>query len=275
MTSRSHAPAESPLKKFRPVRSFSEVSATVCHGAGMTTKHWLPTLALLALTAGCGGGSSGTEHRTAADPPRPTPPPAGDFVKVIDNPWMPWRPGTVWHFIGQTADGTERTVVTVTHRTRVVQGVRTRLVHDVVHVNGKLLEDTFDYYAQDKHGNVWYFGEDTKEYDGSKVDSSGSWEAGVDGARAGIAMEGSPEVGDRYFQEYYPGEAMDQGKVLATGASVTVPYGSLTGLLKTKDFTRLEPKGDEHKYYKRGVGVVLENSLYEKDTTKLVSMQRP
>jgi hypothetical protein len=156
-----------------------------------------------------------------------------------------------------------------------VLGVRTTVVHDVVHVDGQLLEDTYDWYAQDKHGNVWYFGEDTKEYDGSEVDTSGSWQAGVDGARAGIAMEGHPTVGDRYFQEWYPGEAMDQGKVLATDASTSVPYGHLTGLLKTKDFTRLEPKGDEHKYYKRGVGVVREISLFEKDDTKLVSMARP
>jgi hypothetical protein len=240
----------------------------------MTTRLWLPTLALLALSAGCGGASGGSDQPAATDPPRPTLPAASDFVAVVDNPWMPWRPGTKWHFVGKTADGTERTVVTVTHRTHMVLGVPTTVVHDVVHVDGRLLEDTYDWYAQDKHGNVWYFGEDTKEYDGSKVDSSGSWRAGVDGARAGIAMEGDPHVGDRYFQEWYPGEAMDQGKVLATDASTSVPYGHLTGLLKTKDFTRLEPKGDEHKYYKRGVGVVREVSLYEKDDTKLVSMHR-
>jgi hypothetical protein len=241
----------------------------------MTTRLWLPTLALLALCAGCSGGSGGGDQPGAKDPPRPTPPAASDFVRVIDNPWMPWRPGTTWHFVGETADGTERTVVTVTHRTHMVQGVRTTVVHDVVHVDGRLLEDTFDWYAQDKHGNVWYFGEGTKEYDGSKVDASGSWQAGVDGARAGIAMEADPHVGDRYFQEWYPREAMDQGKVLGTNAATSVPYGHLTALLRTKDFTRLEPKGDEHKYYKRGVGVVREVSLFEKDDTELVSMHRP
>ena len=97
---------------------------------------------------------------------------------------------------------------------------------------------------------------------------------GSTATRAGIAMKAHPKTGDRYFQEWYPGEAMDQGEVLATDASARVPYGRLTGLLETKDFTRLEPKGDEHKYYKRGVGVVLENSLYQKDVTRLVSMQQ-
>jgi hypothetical protein len=241
----------------------------------MTVRRWLPALVLMTLVAGCGGGSGGTKKPATKDPAKPTPPAASDFVDSIDNPWMPWRPGTTWRFVGKTADGTERTIVTVTHRTHLVQGVRTTVVHDVVHLNGRLLEDTFDWYAQDKDGNVWYFGEDTKEYDGSKVDTSGSWAAGVDGARAGIAMEGDPQVGDHYFQEWYPGEAMDQGQVLDTDASANVPFGHLTGLLKTKDFTRLEPTADEHKYYKRGVGVVLEISLHEKDTTELVSMDRP
>jgi hypothetical protein len=247
-----------------------------CHVSCMRTRPWIPTLLLLALTTACGGSGSGSAAVEKPTAPRPPSlPAAGSFVDTIDNPWMPWRPGTVWRFVGKTADGTERTVVTVTHRTRMVQGVRTTVVHDVVHLNGKLLEDTFDWYAQDSRGNVWYFGEHTKEYDGSKVDTSGSWEAGVDGAKAGIAMEGHPTVGDRYYQEYYPGEAMDQGRVLSTDASADVPFGRFTGLLETKDFTRLEPKADEHKYYKRGVGVVLEVSLYEKDETELVSMDRP
>ena len=240
----------------------------------MTRRLLLIPVALLALTAGCGGDSGSTGSRPK-DPAPSTPPAASSFARTVDNPWLPWRPGTRWHFVGATPDGTERTVVTVTHRHHTVQGVPTTVVHDVVHLDGALLEDTDDYYAQDGSGNVWYFGEDTKEYDGTKVDASGSWQAGVDGARAGIAMPADPTPGDRYFQEYYPGEAMDQGKVLRTDASVTVPFGHATGLLETKDFTRLEPKGDEHKYYEKGVGVVLEKSLHEQDVTRLVSMTRP
>ena len=193
-------------------------------------------------------------------------------MRTIDNPWMPWKVGTRWHFVGRTAAGTERTVVTVTHRTRVVAGVTTTVVHDVVRLDGRLLEDTDDWYAQDAAGNVWYFGEDTKEYAGGSVDTSGSWEAGVDGARPGIAMLAHPEVGDAYRQEYLRGEAEDQARVLARAATAKVPYGDLSGLLETKDFTRLEPRADEHKFYARGVGVVLEVSLHAKDRTELVSM---
>jgi hypothetical protein len=238
-----------------------------------TTSLRFPALlvALACVTAGCSGHDQ-TPTASADAPAVSTPPAPGDFVATNDNPWMPWKVGTRWRFLGQTADGTERTVVTVTSRKRVVDGVTTTVVRDVVRLDGKLLEATDDWYAQDSAGNVWYFGEDTKEYDGAKVDTSGSWEAGVDGAKPGIAMLGDPHVGDVYFQEFYRGEAEDQAKVLATDATASVPYGDLTGLLKTKDFTTLEPTADEHKLYAKGVGVVLEVSLHEKDRTELVSM---
>jgi hypothetical protein len=230
---------------------------------------------LLALTvAACGGRASSSASRT------PSPavahlsaaPSPGDFVGVIDNPWMPWRVGTRWRFVGHTADGVEHTLVTVTPRKRVVDGVTTTVVHDVVHRNGRLLEDTYDWYAQDASGNVWYFGEDTKEYDGTSVDTAGSWEAGVDGAKAGIVMLAHPSTGAAYRQEYDRGNAEDEARVIATGTAATVPYGLLHGLLETKDFTRLEPTGDEHKFYAKGVGVVLEVSLHAKDRTELVGM---
>jgi hypothetical protein len=149
------------------------------------------------------------------------------------------------------------------------------VVRDVVRLNGTLLEATDDWYAQDASGNVWYFGEDTKEYDGAKVDTSGSWEAGLDGAVAGIAMPAHPRVGDAYRQEYLAAQAEDEARVVATDAAARVPYGRLSGLLETKDFTRPEPKADEHKYYARGIGVVLEVSLHQKDRTELVSMTGP
>lgn len=185
---------------------------------------------------------------------------------------MRWTPGTRWVFTGRTADGNERTVVTATDRTKVVNGVATVVGHDVVYREGKLLENTYDWYAQDHEGNVWYFGEDTKEYDGKNVDTAGSWEAGVDGAEAGIAMLASPAPGDAYRQEYYKNEAEDQAKVLRLDASASVPYGHMSDLLETEDFTRLDPSAAEHKYYAKGVGVVLEVSLKQQDRTKLVSM---
>jgi hypothetical protein len=200
-------------------------------------------------------------------------PSPSSFVDVIDNPWMPWPVGTTWHFVGESGAGTERTVVTVTRRKRVVDGVVATVVRDVVRVDGRLLEKTFDWYAQDSHGNVWYLGEDTTEYDESgKADTSGSWEAGVHGAKPGIVMLAHPARGASYRQEYLKGEAEDQAKVLGFHGTAAVPYGHLHGLLRTYESSRLEPKADEDKFYERGVGVVLEQSLHEKDRTELVSM---
>jgi hypothetical protein len=238
------------------------------------------TLMIVGALTGCSAGTlsaagPSTSAASVAGPGVPTAPPAGDFVRVIDNPWMPWKVGTVWRFTGRTADGTEHTVVTVTPRTRIVDGVTTTVVHDVVRVDGTLLEDTDDWYAQDRSGNVWYFGEDTKEYDGGTVDTSGSWQAGLDGASAGIAMPAHPTVGRSYRQEYLAGEAEDQARVLATDATARVPYGPFSGLVETRDFTRLEPKADEHKFYAKGIGVVLEVSLHQKDRTELVAMTGP
>lgn len=264
----------------------------------MTTvriQRWLVLAASTAVVAGCGGNGDTTTgaapsrdsstSQTASPTPSstgestptdtvttlPTPDPA-DFVTKIDNPWMPWQPGSRWVYTGSSEDGPERTVVTVTDRTKVVAGIEAVVVHDVVYRNGVLLEDTYDWYAQDREGNVWYLGEQTKEYDGKKVDTHGSWEAGVDGAVAGIAMLASPTPGDAYYQEYYKGEAEDQARVLSLNASAVVPYGRVSPLLKTRDFTQLEPAAAEHKYYAKGVGVVLEASLHDKHRTQLVTM---
>jgi hypothetical protein len=265
--------------------TFSAASATAGQGRPMSTSRHRPRalalpLLLLGAATGCAGGTpsaagpTGVESSTVS-PAVPTAPPPASFVRVIDNPWMPWKVGTVWRFTGRTADGTEHTVVTVTPRTRVVDGVTTTVVHDVVRLDGTLLEDTDDWYAQDRSGNVWYFGEDTKEYDGGTVDTSGSWQAGVDGASAGIAMPAHPTVGQSYRQEYLAGQAEDQGRVLATDATARVAYGAFSGLVETRDFTRLEPTADEHKFYAKGIGVVLEDSLHQEDRTELVAMTGP
>ncbi|HEY3015849.1 MAG TPA: hypothetical protein VGJ41_12100 [Nocardioides sp.] len=236
----------------------------------------LPALAALALAlSGCGDSNSDTPANTdvgiSGGLPAHAPAPS-EFVDEIDNPWYPAPVGRVWRYVGQTADGTETNVVTITARTRVVDGVTTRVVHDVVWLDGVLLEDTFDWIAQDTDGNVWYFGEATREYDGDQVDTAGSWEAGVDGATAGIIMPADPATGDAYRQEYLKGEAEDQAKVLAIDATATVPYGAETGLVQTLDFTQLEPDADEQKYYARGIGLVLSNALHQKDRSELVAM---
>jgi hypothetical protein len=149
--------------------------------------------------------------------------------------------------------------VTVTRRAkRVAAGIDALVVHDLVTERGRWVENTYDWYAQDRAGNVWYLGEDTTEYeDGKAVSMEGSWEAGVDGARAGIAMPAHPRVGMAYRQEYYAGHAEDRARVLSVDEQAGVPFGHFAHVLMTKDFTRLEPRVVEYKFYARGVGPVL------------------
>jgi len=173
----------------------------------------------------------------------------------IDNPYWPMKPGTRWVY----REGRQHDVVRVTHRTkRVASGVLARVVHDRVTKRGRLVENTFDYYAQDARGNVWYLGENTTEFENGKpVSHEGSWEAGVDGAKAGIVMLAHPRVGRRYREERYPGHALDTAKVLSRNEQVDVPAGHFTHLLMTKNFNPLEPRALEYKFYARGVGPVL------------------
>jgi hypothetical protein len=196
-----------------------------------------------------------------------------DFVATIDNPYLPWPVGATWTYEG----GEERNVVTVLGDTRMVLGIPTTVVHDQVFTGGELTEDTFDWYAQDKAGNVWYLGEDTKELEGGKVTSTeGSWEAGVDGAQPGIVMLANPTVGAAYRQEYKKGEAEDVAKVIAPSGPVTVKAGTYDDLVVTQETTALEPTILEHKTYARGVGIVLEQVIKgSKERNELVSMQLP
>ena len=189
-------------------------------------------------------------------------PGAAHFTTQIDNPFLPFVPGTRMVYRSTDAGETGLEVVRVAHRTRLVDGVRVRVVRDRAYVGGELVEDTRDWFAQDRRGNVWYFGENTKTLRNGEVTSTkGSWAAGRNGASAGIVMEAHPKVGDAYSQEDAPGVAEDRGKVLSLDATATVPYGSFTGLLKTKDFSPLEPTVVEHKFFLRGVGSILEKEV--------------
>jgi RTX calcium-binding nonapeptide repeat (4 copies) len=188
------------------------------------------------------------------DIPRPD---ASQFTTSIDNPFMPLRPGTT--FVYENSEDGEEVRVTVTDETRVVDGVTTVVVHDTARVNGLVIEDTYDWYAQDADGNVWYFGEETAEYDPGNPDpvsTEGSWEAGVDGAEPGVVMLADPEVGIRYRQEYFQGEAEDWAEVKSLDARTHVPYGSFDEVLKTLDVNPLDPS-TEHKFYAEGVGNLL------------------
>ncbi|HKE53697.1 MAG TPA: hypothetical protein VKC55_02905 [Actinomycetota bacterium] len=209
---------------------------------------------------------------------QPNVPPPSEFVATVDNQYMPWIPGTKMVFEGVSDGQRERNVVFVTDRTEMVMGVATTVVHDqVFSANGDLAEDTFDWYAQDAAGNVWYFGEDTAEYkNGSVTSTAGSWKAGVDGAQPGVVMLAQPTVGEAYHQEFRKGEAEDVGKVIAVGGSVDVPYGPFDKVVVTEDTTPLEPQIVEHKFYAPGIGVVIEHVIRgAQEISKLVSFTPP
>jgi hypothetical protein len=182
-----------------------------------------------------------------------------DFVTTVDNPYFPLTPGTIFVFAGTSEGEREEVTVRVTGRTKVIQGVTCVVVRDTVRTGGEVTEDTFDWYAQDVDGNVWYMGEDTKEYDrGEVVSTEGSWEGGVHGALPGVIMPADPMVGLAYTQEHYAGQAEDKGKIVALGRQVSVPYGSFDDVLVTEDWTPLEQNVLERKSYAPGIGVVFE-----------------
>jgi Ca2+-binding RTX toxin-like protein len=182
-----------------------------------------------------------------------------NFTINIDNPFFTLRPGTTFTYTDEGQDLVD--TVTVSRTTKVIAGVVTLAVHDVVAVGGAVVEDTVDWYAQDKQGNVWYFGERTTEFnDDGTVTHEGSWVAGRNGAQPGIIMEADPKVGDTYRQEFAPGVAEDQATVVSLDAQATVDYGRFTHVLDTREFTELEPDVIDHKLYASGVGVVLDTS---------------
>jgi hypothetical protein len=182
-----------------------------------------------------------------------------NFVDRIDNPYLPFLPGSRWVYEGESDGELERIEVTVLDERREVMGVSTTVVRDTVMQDGVIFEDTYDWYAQDRDGNVWYFGEETAEYeDGEVVSTEGSWEAGVDGALPGIVMRAAPEVGDAYRQEFYEGEAEDLAEVVRVGESETVPAGTFDDLVVIKEWNPLEPEAIEEKSFARGVGMILE-----------------
>jgi hypothetical protein len=237
-------------------------------------------LAALGLAA-CGSDESGSNATSGSSLPQGSErvklDPA-DFTTRIDNPYWPMTPGSVWVYRETDAEGARmRVEVTVTARTkRVANGVEARVVHDLVTEKGQPVENTYDWYAQDTDGNLWYMGEDTKEYENGKIASTaGSWEAGVDGAQPGIALPADPKPGQSYRQEYYAGEAEDNGEIVSLDEQAEVPAGHYQPALMTRDTTPVEPKVLEFKFYARGVGPVLElTASGGSDRDELVSYQR-
>jgi hypothetical protein len=179
----------------------------------------------------------------------------------VDNPYFPLRPGTTLRYRGVEEGRRSLDVLTVTRRVERVAGVRCRVVRDRLYLSGRLAEDTIDWYAQDRAGTVWYFGEATRQLDarGRVKSTEGSWRAGVKGARAGVIMPAHPHLGDAFAQERFPGHAEDRFRVIRRGVAVTVPYGSFRAL-ETREWTPLEPGVVDHKLYARGLGLVAERS---------------
>jgi len=181
-----------------------------------------------------------------------------NFVSVVDNPYFPLTPGTTFIYRGEKDGVPSRDVMTVSQETKEILGVTTTVVHHLSYEGGVLIEDTFDWYAQDVDGNVWYFGEDTKELDenGNVISTEGSWEAGVNGAEPGIIMLADPKKGDRYQQEFLSGVAEDMAQVIGFEDSLCVRYGCFEDVLVTKEWTPLERGVVENKYYAKGVGFI-------------------
>lgn len=199
-----------------------------------------------------------------------------DFVNQVDNPFFPLVPGTTMTYHKTSSEGFEVVEVTVTDDTKTVMGVECVLVRAVETMDGVLVEDTLDYYAQDALGNVWYFGELSVSYDatGLVAGIEGSWEAGLDGAKPGLVMPANPTVGMTFRQEFGIGIAEDIGTILGLDQSVRVSFGALDGCVEIQDFTALEENEVEIKFYAPGFGFVLEIDELTGETLELVSITR-
>jgi hypothetical protein len=256
----------------------------------MRPRHVLPLLAI-ALVPACGGddddspaatpagsseatsagSSEATSAGSSAGTPVIDPGDGGDyapdidpanFVDVVDNPYFPMLVGSQWVYEGESDGELERVEIIVTDESKTVMGIAATVVRDSVYVEDELVEDTYDWFAQDADGNVWYLGEDSTEYEnGEAVSTEGSWEAGVDGALPGIVMPAEPAVGDAFRQEFYAGEAEDMFEIIEVGGSAEVPAGSFDEVVTTTDWNPLEPDVIEEKQYAPGVGKIREEKV--------------
>lgn len=256
--------------------TFSKTSRNTV--AGLASALLVATLASAAQPGGAlAAGPSGQPQSGSEQPPIIPLPAPRNFGDVVDNAYSPFIPGTRWVYGGETPDGQERIYVHVLERTKMIEGIQATVVRDVGKLDGVLEEATFDWYAQDGRGRVWYLGEDTRLYEnGQVVSTEGSWEAGVDGAKAGVVMFEHPQVGEPYRQEYYAGHAEDQAKFLTLSTQATTQAGHFTDVRMTEDTTALNPEVVELKFYAAGVGIVQEFDLSpEAGRSELLKFQTP
>ncbi len=189
---------------------------------------------------------------------------------TITNPYFPVTAGKKYIYEGQTHDGLEKIEEQRLTTTKTILGITCIIVNFKAFLNGTLIEEAWDWYAQDNEGNVWYFGEDVNNFntDGSLKDHAGSWEAGVDGAQPGTIMPANPKTGFAYREEYYFNHAEDRAEITGTGLTVTIPLGTYTNCIKTKNWTELEPDLNETKFYAPGIGLIKEVNVT--DNTEIV-----
>jgi hypothetical protein len=224
----------------------------------------------VALIVACGDDTTGPEYDPRLDP--------ADFESRVTNPFFPLAPGTTFTFEGETEQGVETVIVEVLDETKTILGIPATVVRDRVFLDGELIEDTFDWFAQQNTGDVWYLGEESKEIeDGQVVSTEGSWEAGVDGAKPGIIMWGDPasHLNEEYRQEYYPDVAEDVAMVIGLEETVEVPHGSFTGCIRTEERNPLEAGSMEHKFYCPGVGLALEGPADGSERIELIEVTGP
>jgi hypothetical protein len=267
MSARQQPPAKATLGRLR-LRLSARMSAVAVIG-------------LVAATATMSGAAAQPAAASCSLPtfgPGPAYHPSIDpstFSPNVTNPWQPFPVGRTYVYTGVKDGGSVVDIVVASPRTRMVDGVRTRIVEDRLYENGILEERTSDYYAQDRCGNVWYFGEDTAELDrhGNVISTEGSFHAGVDGAQPGVFMQANPQLGRRFRQEWYAGQAEDTFRVVDLATRVSVPFGTFDNALQTEERTALEPGVVDAKYYVKGVGVVFEGSVSgPREITRLVEI---
>jgi hypothetical protein len=208
----------------------------------------------------CQGGFAVRQAACEKFGPGPYDPPIdpANFVSTVDNPYFPLVPGMTMVYQGRSEGDVITDYFAITHNTRVIDGVTCVEVHDSVYTNDALSEDTLDWFAQDKSGNVWYFGENTAELEGGLLATiAGSFLAGVNHDKPGIIMKAHPTVGDYYRQEFSLGNAEDNARTIGLNATVTVPIGTFDHCLKSEETTPLEPDALEDKFFAAEVGNVL------------------